>query len=116
MARARVRKDQSLDEARQLLIKTVEGIVQEPPSKEEVDRAKRRLLKQIDLMLTNSEQIGIFMSEFASMGDWRLLFYTRDQIKKVNEQDVLRVAKAYLKESNRTLGTFVPTPKPDRAE
>ena len=28
------------------------------------------------------------------MGDWRLLFLERDEIKKVTEQDVLRVAKA----------------------
>ncbi len=116
MASARVRQDQSLDEARQLLVKTVEGVVSEPPTKEEVERAKTRLLKQIDLNLTNSELIGIFMSEWASLGDWRLLFLNRDNIKKVTEQDVLRVAKAYIKESNRTLGVFVPTPKPDRAE
>lgn len=116
MAMATVRQDQSLDEARQILLKTVEGIVNEPPSKEEVDRAKTRLMKQIDLELNNSEQVGIFISEFAAMGDWRLLFLERDNLKKVTEQDVVRVAKAYLKESNRTVGTFVPTPKPDRAE
>ena len=116
MANARVRQDQSLDEARQLLVKTVEGVVNEPPTKEEVERAKTRLLKQIDLNLTNSELIGIFISEWAALGDWRLLFLNRDNIKKVTEQDVLRVAKAYLKESNRTLGIFIPTPKPDRAE
>ena len=34
----------------------------------------------------------------------------------MTEQDVLRVAKAYLKESNRTLGEFIPTKNPDRAE
>ena len=40
----------------------------------------------------------------------------RDRIKKVTEEDVLRVAKAYLKESNRTSATFIPTKNPDRAE
>ena len=40
----------------------------------------------------------------------------RDRIKAVTEADVLRVAKAYLKESNRTLATFIPTKSPDRAE
>jgi zinc protease len=34
----------------------------------------------------------------------------------VTEADVLRVAKAYLKESNRTTGLFIPTKSPDRAE
>jgi zinc protease len=108
--------DQSIDEARQALLNTVEGFANEPPSKEEVERGKARLLKQFDLNLNNSERIGLFLSEYEASGDWRLLFHSRDQIKKVTEQDVVRVAKAYLKESNRTLGQFIPTKTPDRAE
>ncbi len=108
--------DQSIDDARETLLKTVEGFVNEPPSKEEVERAKSRLVKQIDLNLNNSERIGLFLSEYEAAGDWRLLFHSRDQIKTVSEQDVVRVAKAYLKESNRTLGQFIPTKTPDRAE
>jgi zinc protease len=34
----------------------------------------------------------------------------------VKPEDVSRVAATYLKTSNRTLGQFIPTPKPDRAE
>ena len=108
--------NQSIDEARETLLKTVEGFASEPPSKEEVERGKARLLKQFDLNLNNSERIGLFLSEYEAMGDWRLYFHSRDQIKNVTEQDVLRVAKAYLKESNRTLGQFIPTKTPDRAE
>ena len=111
-----LREDQSLDEARQILVKTIEGFATEPPTKEEVERAKTRILKQIELNLTNSETVGLMISESAASGDWRLLFLLRDQIRKVTEQDVLRVAKAYLKGSNRTLGEFIPTKTPDRAE
>ncbi len=112
----RLRPDQSVDEARAAMLKIVEGVADDPPTKEEVERAKTRLLKQHELNLTNSELIGLFLSEYAAMGDWRLIFWERDATEKVTEADVLRVAKAYLKPSNRTLGTFVPTPKPDRAE
>jgi zinc protease len=49
------------------------------------------------------------------MGDWRLLFLYRDALKQVTPQDVSRVAAAYLKSSNRTVGTFVPTKEPSRA-
>jgi zinc protease len=108
--------DQSIDEARQTLLNTVEGFASEPPSKEEVERGKVRLLKQFDLNLNNSERIGLFLSEYEAAGDWRLYFHSRDQIRNVTEQDVVRVAKAYLKESNRTLGQFIPTRTPDRAE
>jgi zinc protease len=108
--------DQSIDDARETAIKTVEGFASEPPSKDEVERGKTRLLKQFDLNLNNSERIGLFLSEYEASGDWRLYFHSRDQIKNVTEQDVVRVAKAYLKESNRTLGQFIPTKTPDRAE
>ena len=36
----------------------------------------------------------------------------RDRIKAVTEADVLRVAKTYLKESNRTLGDLHPHQEP----
>jgi zinc protease len=115
-ASVRLRQDQSIDEARDILLKTIESVATEPPSKEEVQRAKERILKNIDLALTDSEAVGVAFSEAAAAGDWRLLFLERDEIKKVTEQDVLRVAKAYLKASNRTLGEFIPTKTPDRAE
>jgi zinc protease len=108
--------DQSPDEARQILLKTVEGFTSEPPSKEEVERAKTRLLKNIEQEMNDSQAVALDLSEYFSQGDWRLMFLTRDRIKTVTEADVLRVAKAYLKESNRTLATFIPTKSPDRAE
>ena len=116
VAAALMRPEQSLEDAKQGLLKTVEDLANEAPSKEEVEKAKTRILKQIDLLLTDSERVGITLTESAASGDWRLLFYGRDEIKKVSEQDVLRVAKAYFKESNRTLGEFIPTKNPDRSE
>jgi zinc protease len=116
MSFIRLRLDQSLDEARDIALKTIEGFLTEPPSKEEVDRAKTRLLKQMELDLTNSQNVGLAISEYAAAGDWRLIYHERDETRKVTEQDVVRVAKAYLKPSNRTLGEFIPTKTPDRAE
>ena len=113
---AQLRPDQSIDEAQQILLKTVEGLSSEPPSQEEVDRAKTRLLKNTELALTNSQSIGMMLGGYVGDGDWRSLFLRRDEVNKVTPADVARVAKAYLKSSNRTLGEFVPTSAPDRAE
>ena len=81
-----------------------------------MDRVKTRLLKQIEMEMADSQEVAVDLSEWQSQGDWRLFFLMRDRIKAVTEADVLRVAKAYLKESNRTVGTFIPTKNPDRAE
>jgi zinc protease len=60
--------------------------------------------------------VGLTLTEYEASGDWRLFFLTRDRIEKVTAADVQRVAKAYLKPDNRTVGMFVPTKTPDRAE
>jgi zinc protease len=113
---AQVNKDRSLPEAREALLRTIEGAVKEPPTVEEVERAKTKILKQIELGLTNSEQIGVQLSEWASMADWRMMYVHRDRLKAIKPEDVQRAAAKYLKEDNRTVGVFIPTEKPDRSE
>jgi zinc protease len=113
---AEVRQGDSLDAARDALIQTVEGIATNPPTKEEVERARAQLLKNIELAMNNSDQVGLTLSEFIGAGDWRLFFLHRDRLRAVTPEEVARAAAAYFKPSNRTLGLFIPTPKPDRAE
>jgi zinc protease len=109
-------KTDSLEAARTAMLDTIDGVVKEPPSKEEVDRARNRLMKDMDMNLRDSERIGLFISEWNAKGDWRLLFLNRDRLSKVTPADVQRVAAAYLKSANRTMGEFIPDAKPDRAE
>ncbi len=113
---AQVRKESSLDVAREAMLAAIHGVITTPPTAEEVNRSRSQLLKQVELELNNSEQIGLELSEWEGMGDWRLFYLHRDRIKKVTDADVLRVAKLYLKDDNMTLGTFIPTTKPDRTE
>ena len=113
---AEVPKDSSLDNARLALTKALEEFGNTPVTAEEVDRARTKLLKDIELTLNKSEDVGIELSEWASMADWRYLFIHRDRLKRVTAADVQRVAKAYLMSSNRTLGMFYPTTNPERAE
>lgn len=113
---AEVRTEQSLDEARDILLKVVEDVAKTPITKEEVERARANLLKNIELRLNSSEEVGLELSEWIGMGDWRLLFINRDRLRKATPEEVQRVAANYLKQSNRTLGLFVPTKTPERAE
>jgi zinc protease len=113
---AQLSKDQSLAEAREIMIKTVEGLVQEPPTKEEVERVKTQLARGTEMRLADSQSLALNLSEWIAMGDWRLLFLNRDRIRDVTPEDVVRVAKTYFMESNRTVGEFIPTLKPERAE
>jgi zinc protease len=113
---AYVPKDVRIEGARDAMLQTIDDLTKNPPTAEEVERARQKLLKGIELQLNNSDNIGLNMSEYIAMGDWRLYFLRRDRVRKVTPEDVKRVAAAYFKPSNRTVGLFIPTPTPDRAE
>ena len=94
------------------LVEKVAGTVTD----EEVERSKAEQLKQIKLAFTDSRRIGLILSEGEAIGDWRLLFLQRDQLKEVTAADVNLAAERFLISSNRTSGVFIPTDEPKRAE
>jgi zinc protease len=113
---AEVPKDLSLDEASDILVATVENFASETPSKEDVARFVQTELKNMELAFNDPNQVAIRMTDWLAAGDWRLMFLYRDRLKKVTPEDVQRVSKNYLLQSNRTLGKFIPTEKPVRAQ
>ena len=115
IAFGQTRKEQSVDSVRAAMEAVLEHVADTPVDAMELDRAKTEMLKNIELSLNKSEDVGLGLSEWAAMGDWRFQFIHRDRIKKVTAADVQRVAKQYLLASNRTLGVFYPTDAPVRA-
>jgi len=111
-----VDRDSDLDGVLDAMNETVEGVLTEPVTEEEVERAKAALLSGITRSFNSSAGIALQLSEWAAMGDWRLFFLHRDRIEAVTAADVNRVAADYLKRDNRTVGLFYPTENPDRAE
>ena len=116
-ANVMVREEDSLEEAAEALFATLDEIAAEPPTEEEVERAKRDYLSRIELSFNNPQGIALQLSEWASMGDWRLFFLHRDRLEQVTAEGVHEVAQTYLRDSNRTVGYFYPTDEtPERAE
>lgn len=96
------------------LLDTLQNLVDRGVTAEEVDRARVKLLKQRELRSAKTAELAIELSEWAAQGDWRLYFLYRDRIEQVTAKDVDRVARAYLKPSNRTIGIYIPTQEPQR--
>lgn len=113
---AQLPKSGSLDQVRETMLSTVESFAATPPTTEEVERFKTNALKNIDLAFNEPNTVALMLTDWVARGDWRLLFLYRDRLKKVTPDDVNRVAKTYLLESNRTVGIFIPTEKPVRAD
>jgi zinc protease len=97
------------------MLAIVEGLVAEPITAEELERARTKWLKAWETAFTNPETVGLAMSEAIAQGDWRAYFLQRDRVREVPLDIVQRVAGQYLLTSNRTLATYVPTARPQRA-
>jgi zinc protease len=109
-----VPKELPVEEVRDTMIETVES--PKAITQEEVDRAREQLLSGWQKRMRNTSWAAVGLSEWAAMGDWRLLFLLRDRLSTVTIEDVERVAAEYLRATNRTLGVYVPIEHKDRAE
>jgi len=72
-------------------------------------------VRSLEMRMADSQSVGLNLSE---VGGHRRLAHAVPESRpdqKVTAQDVARVAKAYFMESNRTVGEFIPTAKPERA-
>jgi zinc protease len=112
---ADVLKEKSLDSARTTMLSFLDSLGMANFTEEEVKRAKSTILKQLEEQFRNTERVGVGVSQYIALGDWRLGFLFRDAIEKITVEDVRRVAKAYFKSSNRTVGLFLPDKSPDRS-
>ncbi len=104
-----------IDTARIAMLQTIEGVRLQPFTAVELDRVRAKNLKDIDETLNDPQRLGIALSEAIAVGDWRLFFLRRDQWRKVTPDDVTRVATAYFKSANRTVGEFIADAAPDRS-
>jgi zinc protease len=115
MVFAQLREQSSLDDAERTMLEVIDALREEPVTDAEVDRARAALLRQIELAFTNSQRIALQLSEWASMGDWRLMFIHRDRIENVTADEVNAAVEKYFVPANRTLARFIPTDGPVRA-
>ncbi len=56
------------------LTKIVEGFGAAPPDEQEMARVRQTFLNQSEKTLANHEAIGVQLSEYIALGDWRLFF------------------------------------------
>jgi zinc protease len=115
IAGAKVRPNGSVEKVQRILQEVVEGLGRSKIDEAEVQRWRTKSEKQFELVLTDTSSVGVALSDWAAMGDWRLFFHARDRLAAVGTADVARVAKSFLKPQNRTAGLFLPTKEPDRA-
>jgi zinc protease len=114
MAEVNTKDLNTLEKVRDTMFSVTEEVGRSGVTREEVDRARQRILKNRELAAADPNRIAVQLSEWGAQGDWRLYFIHRDRIEKVTPEQVKEVAEKYFTTSNRTVGFFVPTAKPER--
>jgi len=113
---ATVKKGEAVEPVRDALIAAIENFYKTPPTKEEMERVRSNTANQIEKALNDHEEIGVALSETIALGDWRLLFYSRDQLPKITAEEVAAASSRYFKRDNRTVGIYLPEDQLARAE
>jgi zinc protease len=113
---AAVRLEKSMDEVQTGMLTVLDELKAKPFTDEEVNRAKTQFAKNFELTMNDSENVSLNLSEWQSMGDWRLMFLYRDRFQKVTRDQVQQEAEKYFIPSNRTIGKFYPEKNTVRAE
>jgi len=108
-------KEGDLASARKALGAVIDSLTTEPFTAAELDRARTQQLNGYERLLNSSPDVASNLSENVAEGDWRLLFWDRDQMAKITLADLQRVSAAYLVTSNITVGSFIPDEHPLRA-
>lgn len=109
-------KDGDVEKVKAILLREVEDLKDRPLTQAELDRAKAQVQKGVDQTLSNTKTMAISLSEAMATGDWREWFLDRDRTLGATLDQVQKAAVTYFKPSNRTLGEYLPTEKPDRTE
>ena len=99
-------KKQDLAKAKTLGLAEIEAPA--PFTEAEFQRAKRAYQNELKSSLDDVAQVGLSLSEYIALGDWRLFFVEPEQLNALTLKDLNRVAQTYLIASNRTAVNYLP--------
>ncbi|MBC8119526.1 MAG: insulinase family protein, partial [Burkholderiaceae bacterium] len=112
-----VKKGEPLEPVRQAMIDVVEGSWGKVPATDaELKRQVQMQRTAYERALADPQGFGVGLSEYISLGDWRLFFLQRDQLAKLTAGEVDTAARKYFVRDNRVTGLYVPEDTPLRAE
>lgn len=114
---AMVKKGDPIEPVRTKLIEEIENAFAENGVGEaELARQKADQDLMFERTLSDPEEFGVEISDYIALGDWRLFFVDREQVRGVSAEAVRAAAAKYFVRDNRVVGIFEPTDEPKRAE
>ena len=99
------------EEAEKALYLEIDRLKKEPVPDEELQKAKNQIEASFIMGQDSIFNQAMLLGQFETVANWKLLEKYVDTIRAVNKEDVMRVAKKYFNEDNRTVGILVPLKK-----
>jgi predicted Zn-dependent peptidase len=101
------------EEVERVLYREFERLEREPITKRELERIRNNLQADAVRRLGSNFWLAFSMTEYELItGSWRNMLAYVDEVGSVTAEDVQRVAKTYLTESNRTVAVRVKKAEP----
>lgn len=111
-----VPNDKDVKATKDLVRAELDKIASTKYTDEDVNRAKSKIIKQIENVKNNTISFAINLTEIVGAGDYRLGFLYRDAVENLTKEDIQRVAERYFRSNNRTVGVFIPSKDEQRVK
>ncbi len=93
------------------LLREIEKIQEIPPSEREVQKAKNQIESSFIMGQDSIFVQAMKYGTFEMLGGWKLIDAYVEGIRNVTPEDVMKAAKKYFHEENRTVGILIPAKK-----
>lgn len=91
-----------------IIIQEISNLIKNPPSNKEITAAKNRIKASYLFNLDGTYNQAINLGFFEIINNWQQAVDWPDSIDKVTQKDVKDVLDKYFKNTNRTVGYFIP--------
>jgi zinc protease len=99
----------NINEVEKSLFAEIERVKEELMDEREIQKAKNQIEATFIMGQDSIYAQAMKYGTFEMLGDWRLIDRYLEGIRKVTPEDVVKVAKKYFTEDNRTVGILIPT-------
>lgn len=108
---AGVMPGKTTDEVEKALYAEIDNFKNEQVTDDELLKAKNQVEANFIMSQDSIFYQAMLLGQFESVATWRVLEKYIDNIRAVTKEDIMRVAKEYFSEDNRTVGILVPLKK-----
>ena len=100
------RQNRSCRDIETAVYQELDRLKTEPLTQKEIDTARKQIMTSILRRLKGNSGLARMLSTYQTLGDWHYLVNYEKELNKVTADDIMTVARRYLRADNRTVVTL----------